>query len=141
MNYYPTNVSRAGFRAFNCPSAARVLAVLITTAIFALLDIIAAFAHAQLVHADPPAGAVVASSPNQIMLNFSEKLEPAFSSIVVRNAVGKRVDNDDSYIDKYNASMRISLQPLAPGIYIVEWRALSVSTHRTEGAFVFRVGE
>jgi methionine-rich copper-binding protein CopC len=141
MNYYPTNVSRAGFRTFNCPSAARVLAVLITTAIFALLDIIAAFAHAQLVHADPPAGAVVASSPNQITLNFSEKLEPAFSSVVVRNAVGKRVDNDDSYIDKYNASMRISLQPLAPGIYIVEWRALSVSTHRTEGAFVFRVGE
>ena len=28
-----------------------------------------------------------------------------------------------------------------PGIYIVEWRALTADTHKTEGAFVFRVGE
>ena len=37
--------------------------------------------------------------------------------------------------------MRVSLQTLTNGIYIVEWRALTADTHRTEGAFIFRIGE
>jgi methionine-rich copper-binding protein CopC len=37
--------------------------------------------------------------------------------------------------------IRTSLQPLSPGIYIVEWRALTADTHRTEGAFIFHVGQ
>jgi len=30
---------------------------------------------------------------------------------------------------------------LTKGIYIVEWRALTADTHRSEGAFIFRIGE
>jgi methionine-rich copper-binding protein CopC len=37
--------------------------------------------------------------------------------------------------------MRVSLPPLTQGIYIVVWRALTADTHKTEGAFIFRVGE
>jgi hypothetical protein len=60
----------------------------------------------------------------------------------VRNATGKRMDKANAKIDtKDRTVMRTSLPPLDPGIYIVEWRALTVDTHRTEGAFIFRVGE
>jgi len=37
--------------------------------------------------------------------------------------------------------MRVSLQPLTGGIYIVVWRAVTADTHKTEGAFIFRIGE
>jgi methionine-rich copper-binding protein CopC len=37
--------------------------------------------------------------------------------------------------------MRVPVDTLSPGIYIVEWRALTADTHRTEGAFIFRVGQ
>jgi methionine-rich copper-binding protein CopC len=37
--------------------------------------------------------------------------------------------------------MRVSLPTLEPGIYIVQWRALTPDTHRTEGAFIFRIGK
>jgi methionine-rich copper-binding protein CopC len=37
--------------------------------------------------------------------------------------------------------MRVSVDPLMPGIYIVEWKALTADTHRTEGAFIFKVGQ
>lgn len=107
----------------------------------ALFGAVAAYAHAQVVHADPPAGSMLTAAPGQVTLKFSEKLEPVFSSIVVRNAMGARVDKNDGYIDKGNALMRISLQPLTPGNYIVEWRALSVSTYKTEGAFIFTIVE
>jgi copper resistance protein C len=60
----------------------------------------------------------------------------------VRDAVGKKVNKADAQVDKVDRTiMRVVLDPLTPGVYIVEWRALTADTHKTEGAFVFRVGE
>ena len=102
----------------------------------------AVFAHAELTRAVPPAGGTVAAAPNEVTVNFSEPLEPAFSTIVVRDSVGKRVDKADVHVDKEDRTiMRVSLQPLPQGTYTVKWRAVTVDTHRTEGAFIFGVGE
>jgi methionine-rich copper-binding protein CopC len=103
----------------------------------------AAWAHAELKQASPAVDGAVQAAPTEVTLKFSERLESAFSAIIVRNAVGKRVDKADGQIDKADRTViRASLQPsLSPGIYIVEWRALTADTHRTEGAFVFRVGQ
>ena len=46
----------------------------------------AAFAHAHLVRATPAAGGTVQAAPSEVMLRFSEKLEPKFSSAVVRDS-------------------------------------------------------
>lgn len=101
-----------------------------------------ASAHAQLRSATPAAGSTVTSPPAEVLVNFSEPLEAAFSTVIIRDAVGKRVDEIDARVDsKDRKAMRVSLPPLTKGIYIVEWRALTTDTHRTEGAFIFRVGE
>lgn len=101
-----------------------------------------AFAHAQLRSATPAAGGSVAKAPAEVVVNFSEPVESAFSSIVVRDAVGKRVDKADAHLDKGDrTTMRVSLPPLGQGIYIVQWRALTADTHRTDGAFIFRVDQ
>jgi methionine-rich copper-binding protein CopC len=115
---------------------------LVAFAVMALSGTQAAFAHAQLSHATPAAGDAVSKPPSEVTLNFSEKLEAAFSTVVVRDAVGKRVNKADAQVDKADRTiMRVGLDPLMPGIYIVEWRALTADTHKTEGAFIFRVGE
>src|SRR5215831_17683367 len=103
----------------------------------------AAWAHAELKQATPAVDGAVQTAPTEITLKFSERLEPAFTAVIVRNAVGKRVDKADGQIDKADRTvLRTSLQPsLSPGVYIVEWRALTTDTHRTEGAFIFRVGQ
>jgi copper resistance protein C len=102
----------------------------------------AAFAHAQLSRATPAVGSSVDAAPAEVALNFSEKLENAFSTVIVRDAMGKRVDKGDAHVDKADRTvMRVPLESLTPGIYIVEWRALTADTHRTEGAFIFRVGQ
>jgi len=101
-----------------------------------------ASAHAQLRSSTPAAGGAVAKAPSEVLVNFSEPLESAFSTVVVRDAVGKRVDKADAHLDPNDRkTMHVSLPPLVNGIYIVEWRALTTDTHRTEGAFTFRVGE
>jgi methionine-rich copper-binding protein CopC len=120
----------------------RTFFVLIASAVMALSGAGAAFAHAQLKTATPAAGGAVPMPPSEVTLNFSEKLEAAFSAVIVRDAVGKRVNKADAQLDKSDRTiMRVGLDPLTPGIYIVEWRALTADTHKTEGAFIFRVGE
>jgi copper resistance protein C len=37
--------------------------------------------------------------------------------------------------------VRVSLPPLEPGVYTVEWRVMSSDTHKVNGTFTFRVGE
>jgi copper resistance protein C len=36
-------------------------------------------------------------------------------------------------------AMRVELKPLSAGVFKVNWRAISVDTHKTEGSFTFRV--
>jgi methionine-rich copper-binding protein CopC len=107
-----------------------------------LSEAVPASAHAQLRSSTPAAGGVVATAPTEVLVNFNEPLEPSFSTVVVRDAVGKRVDKADAHLDPNDRkTMHVSVSPLSNGIYIVEWRALTTDTHRTEGAFIFRVGE
>jgi copper resistance protein C len=102
----------------------------------------AALAHAQLTRAIPAVASSVDAAPTEIALNFSEKLENTFSTVIVRDAMGKRVDKGEAHVDKADRTvMRVSVDPLMPGTYIVEWKALTADTHRTEGAFIFRVGQ
>jgi methionine-rich copper-binding protein CopC len=101
-----------------------------------------AFAHAQLRSATPAAGGSVQTAPAEVVVNFSESLEGAFSTLVVRDAAGKRVDKADPHVDADNkTTMRVSLPPLEPGTYTVDWRAVSTDTHRVNGSFTFRIGQ
>jgi methionine-rich copper-binding protein CopC len=96
-----------------------------------------ALAHAFLTHASPGAGAVAAGPPKEIALEFSEPLEPNFSGIEVSDAAGRDVEAAHAVIN--GGSMRVALNPLAAGSYRVVWRAVSVDTHRTQGAYSFTV--
>jgi copper resistance protein C len=120
----------------------RTAFVLAASAVLALSGSGAALAHAQLKTATPAVGGAVPEAPTEVTLNFSEKLEASFSTAVVRDAVGKRVNKADAQLDKADRTiMRVGVDALTPGIYIVEWRALTADTHKTEGAFIFRVGQ
>ena len=75
------------------------------------------------------------------MLWFTSDLEPAFSTIEVRNADGAPMQAGKATIDPANRTqLRVPLKALPPGTYKVIWRVLSVDTHRTQGDFSFRVG-
>jgi methionine-rich copper-binding protein CopC len=117
---------------------------LIVTAAGAALSLwtAAAFAHAHLVRATPAEGGAVKAAPAEVTLKFNERLEPAFNSAVIRDAASKQVDKADAHVDKADhTTVRVSLPPLEPGVYTVEWRVMSGDTHKINGTFTFRVGE
>ena len=98
-----------------------------------------AHAHAFLDHADPRVGNKVATPPHEVTLWFTQKLEPAFSTIPVTNAAGQRVDTGKASIN--GNQMSVTLRPGGTGTYHVNWRVLSVDTHTTNGNFTFQVGQ
>jgi methionine-rich copper-binding protein CopC len=103
---------------------------------FAVAMAAPAFAHAHLSKSMPSPGTTV-SGLSEVVLTFSEPLEPAFSHIDVRDANGKSVEAGKSAV-KDNI-MRVPLTPLSAGTYTVNWRVLSVDTHKTQGSFTFKV--
>ncbi|HZL29571.1 MAG TPA: copper homeostasis periplasmic binding protein CopC [Pseudolabrys sp.] len=101
----------------------------------------AAMAHAHLDHASPAVGSTVSPAPSEVVLWFSEMLEPAFSSVEVRDGNGAAVQAGKPRVDpRQRTQMRVPLKHLAPGTYKVLWRVLSVDTHRSQGNFSFTVG-
>jgi copper resistance protein C len=97
-----------------------------------------ASAHAFLDHAEPRVGNRVATAPSEVTLWFTQKLEPAFSSMTVTNAAGERVDTGKPRVS--GNQMSVSLRAGSNGTYHVTWHVLSVDTHTTEGNFTFQVG-
>jgi methionine-rich copper-binding protein CopC len=101
-----------------------------------------AHAHALLDHANPRVGSTVGTAPAELLLWFTQKLEPAFSNVEIRDSNGARVDEGPAQVDPSDASLlRVALKPLPSGSYEVRWRVLSVDTHTTEGRFRFNVGK
>lgn len=104
-----------------------------------VLAAVQARAHAMLDRASPAVGSAVRAAPREVVLWFTENLEPAFSRVTVQNAAGARVDRGNARAS--GNQLRVSLGALAPGTYRVVWRVVSVDTHASQGDFTFRVGE
>jgi len=107
-----------------------------------LLSPLPAFAHAHLEHASPSVGSTVLPAPKEIVIWFSEALEPKFSGIEERDASGAAMQDGPVTLGEDNsAELHVPLKPLPPGAYTVMWHVLSVDTHRTQGNFSFTVGK
>ena len=105
-----------------------------------LLAASTAWAHAMLERASPAVGGTVRSAPGEVMLRFTEPVEPAFSAVQVLGPAGERVDAGDARVDEHEKTvLRTPLKQLAPGIYKVIWRVVSVDTHVTNGDFKFTI--
>jgi methionine-rich copper-binding protein CopC len=100
----------------------------------------AAFAHAQLQKSVPPAGATV-SSPPEVRLEFSEGVEPKFSGLTLKAEGGAAEALGAPSLEANNNKVLIVkvAKTLAPGLYTVNWHAVSVDTHHTQGSFQFTV--
>jgi copper resistance protein C len=97
-------------------------------------------AHALLEHARPAAGAVLNTAPSELRLSFSERVEPALCSVALADEAGHALALAAPVATAGARTLVARIDTtLAPGLYRVRWRAVSVDTHVTEGAFSFRI--
>jgi methionine-rich copper-binding protein CopC len=96
--------------------------------------------HAVLVKSVPAARAMLSRPPGRVQLWFSERLEPAFSSVTVWSASGAQVDKRDASVSPDDPKqLSVTLRALEPGIYTVRCRILSVDGHVVEASFPFTI--
>ncbi len=100
----------------------------------------ASFGHAYPDHADPKVGSTISVAPSRVRIWFDSDLEPLFSTIIVRDANGNKVDKGDGQVDPSDAALlEVSLPPLQPGLYRVIWSVAARDGHRTEGDYTFTI--
>ena len=96
--------------------------------------------HAFPDHAEPRVGSTVSSPPAVVRIWFSGALEPAFSTIAVLDANGKKVDKGDGRVNASDATLlETSLPPLPSGVYRVVWNVIARDGHRTAGDHTFEI--
>ena len=113
-----------------------------------LLSVLLAFgvagsasAHAFLKKASPAVGSTVRTAPAELTIQFTEGVEPAFSSIMVTDSGGTRMESGSVHLSPGgDSTLAVGLKPLHAGAYVVTWHATSTDTHKTEGHFSFSVG-
>ena len=94
--------------------------------------------HAFPDHAEPKVGSAISTVPSSVRIWFDSNLEPAFSSIIVQDANGKKVDKGDGRVDPSDATLlEASLPSLPPGAYRVIWDVVARDGHRTNGDYMF----
>jgi methionine-rich copper-binding protein CopC len=100
------------------------------------------WAHTTLDHSEPKDGAVLSQAPPEIRMWFTEPIKAKLSTVEVRDAAGKQVDQRDLSADEKDpAVVRLSLiSEMPPGIYRVTWSAVAQDLHVSKGSFSFRVG-
>lgn len=99
-------------------------------------------AHAILLTSNPAKDAVLYIAPSTIHMEFSEDLNPTFSTAAVVNAANQRVDARDAHVIA-SRQMDVTLQPnLPPAVYVVVWRTQSADDgHILTGSFLFNIAQ
>jgi copper transport protein len=99
-------------------------------------------AHATLVKSQPTAGALLEAAPRELMLEFSEDLDPRFSSVQLRNSADQVVNAGPGVVDPAAPHiLHLALGDLPKDSYTAVWKVRSsVDGHLTEGSVPFGVG-
>jgi methionine-rich copper-binding protein CopC len=99
-----------------------------------------AMAKAELRSSDPAADAVLAVSPQEVVLTFSEAIQPVYSFVAVLDGTGRRIDVGHVERDKAKATViHVSLFARAQGTCRVNWRVVGLDKHNANGSFLFSV--
>ena len=118
----------------------RLLSGRVVIALCGILLAPAVLAHARLEHAEPKVGSIVETAPTEVVLTFSEKVEPEFSTVQVLDAAANDVEVGKATVDDDSPNvLRVPIGKLDAGTYTVKWAVVSVDSHKTHGDFTFQV--
>ena len=100
-------------------------------------------AHGNQINSRPAPDSELDTSPDRVIVWFSEPIEESFSLVTVLNSAAERVDLDDSARDPSEpTAISVGLPALENGTYTVVWKNLSsIDGHKVIGSYVFAVGE
>ncbi|WP_435589365.1 copper resistance CopC family protein [Micromonospora chalcea] len=116
-----------------------LLAALFTAALL-LVPATPAAAHNSLQEATPARDARLTTAPTQVTLRFLQRLNPAFTTITLRDSTDRQVPASAPAVDGATGTVTIE-EPLANGTYTVAYRVVSRDGHPVQGSYRFTVAD
>jgi copper resistance protein C len=93
-------------------------------------------AHSELKTADPADGAVLSAPPAEVVLTFTDTLDPAKSSVTLHDAAGTEIAK--GAVDPTDdAVMRLTPPALDPGTYEIRWTSAALDGDLLRGILHF----
>ena len=112
---------------------------LIAVAVLGMLAPSLALAHAHPKVMDPAPDSTV-TPPKYVSIEFSEALDPKFSSLHLTNQGGTAISKASSAVSSSDPKrITLELPTLPSGVYVVHWVSVATDGHRLEGTYKFTV--
>jgi methionine-rich copper-binding protein CopC len=108
---------------------------LVLASMLALASI--AQAHTHLESATPADNSVLASPPQQIMLNFSEPTR--LTALTLQKEGDEEPNRIEPLPSQSSDALRVPVPRLAPGKYVVKWRVIGDDNHVMSGSLHFTI--
>ncbi|WP_400241570.1 copper resistance CopC/CopD family protein [Niallia sp. JL1B1071] len=121
----------------------KLLLLQLAALIFYFIGVNTVSAHAYITNSTPTENEILETAPNNVYIEFNEKIQTGFTILNVLNSSGERVDQKNVKIDtNTEKSITVDLEPDLPNdIYTVEWRIVSADGHSISGMIPFSIGE
>lgn len=116
----------------------RFLCAIAAALSFAVMTAAPAAAHATLEQTVPATDGVLEEAPGEVVLTFSEPVDPSLGGVRVFGPRGARVENGDASAD--GNRVRVAVRSEDRGTYTVAWSVTSEDNHTISGSFVYSVG-
>lgn len=117
----------------------RLLVTALALTLALLIPAAPAFAHNRLTSSAPAEGARLDTVPPEIVLEFAETLNPAYTQLIVTDAAKARVAVSDPVVDGATATITFTGTP-GDDVYTVAYRVVSKDGHPVQGSYAFTVG-
>ncbi|WFE53133.1 copper resistance CopC family protein [Micromonospora sp. WMMD1155] len=122
------------------PTVVRLGAAVLALVVALLIPASPAWAHNTLRSAAPVQESTLASAPTEIVLEFVERLDPTFTTIVLTDAAKRKIPTGDPVVGGAKGSVQLT-GALPNGTYTVAYRVVSTDGHPVQGSYPFTVAD
>ncbi|MCG5441303.1 copper resistance protein CopC [Micromonospora sp. NIE79] len=122
------------------PTAVRLGAAVLAVLVAVLIPASPAWAHNSLKTATPARDATLSSAPAEVALEFMQRLDPAFTTIVLTDAAKRKLPTSDPVVTGAKSTVQVT-DTLPNGTYTVAYRVVSVDGHPVQGSYPFTVAD
>jgi copper resistance protein C len=119
------------------PDRRRAASVAAFVGVLALVTASSAAAHTELVGSTPAEGATMATSPAEVVLEFSQPVQTQFAQVAVLDAGGGHHEKGEPQVD--GATVTQDVDELVPGTHRISYRVGSADGHPVTGTLTFTV--
>ncbi|WP_433124828.1 copper resistance CopC family protein [Micromonospora sp. CA-240977] len=122
------------------PAAVRLGAAVLAVVVALLIPAAPAWAHNSLTASTPARDATLPSAPTEIALEFLQRLDPGFTTIVLTDAASRKLATGEPVVTGARSTVPVT-DTLPNGRYTVAYRVVSTDGHPVQGSYPFTVAD